>query len=195
MSLAQALVEILNLILLTIVIGFIISGFIKHPRKSFRQQQGGRGKFFDWDDFKFSILIAAPGIVIHELFHKFFAIGFGASASFQLFPIGIALGIILRLVHSPFVILAPGFVVISQDANITSAQMALVAFAGPLVNLLLWLIPTFILRTRKRKLSRSLAIFLFYTASINMWIFIFNMIPIPPLDGSKVLIGLINALG
>ena len=72
MSLAQALVEILNLILLTIVIGFIISGFIKHPRKSFRQQQGGRGKFFDWDDFKFSILIAAPGIVIHELFHKFF---------------------------------------------------------------------------------------------------------------------------
>ena len=188
----QALVEILNLVLLTIVIGYIISGYIKHPKKSPRSQ-GNR--FFDWDDFKFSILIAAPGIVIHELFHKFFAIGFGASASFQIFPIGIILGIILRLLHSPFVILAPGFVVISPDAGLASAQMALVAFAGPLVNLMLWLAPTFILRLRKRKLSKSVTIFLFYTASINMWLFIFNMIPIPPLDGSKVLIGLINAFG
>ena len=193
MTLAQALVEILNLVLLVVVIGYIISGYIKHPRKSFRQQQ--ERKLFDWEDFKFSILIAAPGIVIHELFHKFFAIGFGAGASFQLFPIGIALGLILRLIRSPFVLLAPGFVVISQDAGITSAQMALIAFGGPLVNLLLWLLPTFILRTRKRKLSRIWAIFLFYTASINMWLFIFNMLPIPPLDGSKVLIGLINAFG
>lgn len=195
MTLAQALVEILNLVLLTVVIGYIISGYIKHPRKSFRQQHAERGRFFDWDDFKFSLLIAAPGIVIHELFHKFFAIGLGASASFQLFPIGIALGLILRLVRSPFVLLAPGFVVISQDAGLTSAQMALVAFAGPLVNLILWLLPAFVLRFRKRDIGKTWAIFLFYTSSINMWLFIFNMIPIPPLDGSKVLMGLINAFG
>ena len=195
MTLAQAAVEILNLILLTAVIGYIISGYIKHPRKTFRQQHSEKGKFFDWDDFKFSLLIAAPGIVIHELFHKFFAIGFGAGASFQIFPIGIAIGIILRLIHSPFVLLAPGYVMISQDAGITSAQMAIIAFGGPLVNLLLWLGPTFVLRNQKRKLSRNMAIFLFYTASINLWLFIFNMIPVPPLDGSKVLMGLINAFG
>ncbi|HIH17536.1 MAG TPA: site-2 protease family protein, partial [Nanoarchaeota archaeon] len=60
---------------------------------------------------------------------------------------------------------------------------------------LLWLGPTFVLRNQKRKLSRNMAIFLFYTASINLWLFIFNMIPVPPLDGSKVLMGLINSFG
>ncbi len=192
MSLASALLEILNLAILVVVIGFIISGYVRSPKK--RHFELRERKLFDWDDFLFGVLIAAPGIVIHELAHKFLAIGFGASATFQLFPLGLALGIILRLVRSPFLILAPGFVVIGNEASISPLDMGMIAFAGPLINLVLWLVPMMVLRIRKRKLKRNVGIFLFYTSFLNMWLFIFNMIPIPPLDGSKVLLGLINAL-
>ena len=61
-----------------------------------------------------------------------------------------------------------------------------VAFAGPLSNLLivtvcgaLFLIPTF--------QSGYLAIVVVMTAFTNALLFVFNLIPIPPLDGSKIL--------
>lgn len=192
MAFVEALIEIFNLAILTIAIGFIISGYIKHPNKSFRQQM--KRTFFDWDDFKFGLLIAAPGIVLHELAHKFVAIGFGTQATFQIFFIGILLGVFLRMIKSPVLILAPGYVMIPNLEALTPLQTSLVAFGGPFVNLLLWLIPLAILRTQKGKLSRSMAVFLFYTAFLNMWLFIFNMLPIPPLDGSKVFLGLFNTL-
>ena len=61
-----------------------------------------------------------------------------------------------------------------------------VAFAGPLSNLVivavcgaLFLIPTF--------QSGYLAIVVVMTAFTNALLFVFNLIPIPPLDGSKIL--------
>lgn len=61
-----------------------------------------------------------------------------------------------------------------------------VAFAGPLSNLLivavcgaLYLVPVF--------QSGNLAIVVVMTAFTNALLFVFNLIPIPPLDGSKIL--------
>ena len=66
--------------------------------------------------------------------------------------------------------------------------MALVGIAGPLTNFLLALI-TFLIGhfTGAFYGTESIGSILMYVVSINLGFFVFNMIPIPPLDGSRVL--------
>lgn len=62
---------------------------------------------------------------------------------------------------------------------------ALVALAGPVTNLVLVII--FGLLTRLVPLGTSLPYLFFTIAMINSFLMFFNIIPIPPLDGSKIL--------
>jgi len=167
------LVEIFYLIVLVGSIGYIFSGFIKDPAS--RYISG-----FNWRDFRFALLVAAPGIILHELLHKFVAIFFGLVANFYIFWSGLGIAVFLKLISSPFLIIAPGYVYITGDS--TPLQSAIISFAGPLANLLLWFIAYLTLNNAKN-LSRQKAIFLYLTKKINLTLFIFNMIPIPPLDG------------
>ena len=66
--------------------------------------------------------------------------------------------------------------------------MALVALAGPLTNFLLALIAFLIGHFSGLIYRTDLLGFLFYELTIvNLGFMIFNLIPIPPLDGSRVL--------
>lgn len=63
---------------------------------------------------------------------------------------------------------------------------ALIALAGPLSNLVMGIIAATVVKffaTDVNFLSNTLILF----AAINVGIFVFNMVPIPPLDGSRVL--------
>ena len=62
---------------------------------------------------------------------------------------------------------------------------ALIAFAGPLSNLLLAVIAALFLRLGVGGSFLVQPLYLFI--SLNVSLFIFNLIPIPPLDGSRVL--------
>ena len=112
---------------------------------------------------------------------------FGLEATFQIFPLGLAIGVILKLVGSGFILLAPGYVAIG--GSVTPLAMFLTAAAGPLTNLIFWLGGKYYV-DRNKNLTRNWALGLIMFSQINKWLFIFNMIPIPPLDGSKVLMGL-----
>ena len=163
--------EIISLIIVTLIIGYIFSGYV---RPIYR-------KPLNFKDIKFAIIISAPAIILHELAHKFVALSFGISAKFYMWTFGLILGLVLRFFHSPFIILAPGYVNIGGG---TPEQLAIIAFAGPFVNLLLFFISLLLLK--KRRLKRKQIVALHLTKIINLWLFIFNMLPIPPLDGSKV---------
>ena len=113
--------------------------------------------------------------------------GFGYEATFQLFPLGLALGIFLKLIGSPFLIIAPGYVSIGTAAFANPLAYRLIAFAGPAVNLILWMGSLFLLKTQKLS-GRNHAI-LSITKLLNMLLFLFNMIPFGPFDGAKVFFG------
>tara|TARA_Y100000310_G_scaffold345160_1_gene462260 strand:- start:3248 stop:3778 length:531 start_codon:yes stop_codon:yes gene_type:complete len=169
--------ELLSIVIVTVAIGYIFSGLIKFPfiKKS------------KYDILKFSMLVSAPAVILHELAHKFIAIILGLKATFFASYTGLAIGVFLKLIHSPFIVLVPGFVSISPTTPLNSSM---VAFAGPFTNLLLWITATLLLK--QKNISNKTILFLAYTKRINLILFIFNMIPFGPLDGAKVFSGLFS---
>jgi Zn-dependent protease len=97
--------------------------------------------------------------------------------------------VISKLTGFGFMFFVPGYVGIS--GNGTHLQFALTAFAGPFLNLVLWLLPWYMLKYTKYRKKHYLLLML--TQRINMFLFIFNMLPIPGFDGYKVFTGLIRA--
>jgi Zn-dependent protease len=67
---------------------------------------------------------------------------------------------------------------------------ALVALAGPISNLVLALLFSLPLRAEV-PMDPLLRGFLFVATALNLLLFVFNLIPIPPLDGFSVLLGVL----
>ncbi len=189
------LLEIIEIIITMFIVGYIFSGFIKKPRHPFDELMKKR-ELFNWEDVKYATMITAPALVLHELGHKFASLAFGIPSHFHAILSGgsfvvfmTVFAIALKVFGSPFIILAPGFVAIEGSA--TPQVMAMIAFAGPAVNLALWAISGWMLKKgRWRHWHREL----WLSKQINMWLFIFNMIPIGPLDGAKVLAGILASI-
>lgn len=180
--------EIFDLLVMIAALGYIFMSSIPKPRTPY-QLVMERG--FSWEDFKFAVYVTGPAIVLHELMHKFVALLVGLKeAVFHAWYFGLFIGIFLKVIHSPFILFAPGYVSMSDSSPLI---MALTAFAGPAMNLVLYLVALLILH-RKKSLTRMQAMFLYLTKQINLFLFIFNMLPIPPLDGSKVFYGLFKAI-
>lgn len=64
-----------------------------------------------------------------------------------------------------------------------------VSAAGIIANLLLAFLAVLLLRLLSPPPSGSIGLLLYYLAQINIMLASFNLIPIPPLDGSKILMG------
>jgi Zn-dependent protease len=183
-----ALRELLDLLVMTLALGYVFMQSIPRTRSIY--QNFRENGWFNWENYKFAIYVAAPAVVLHELMHKFVALWLGLTAVFHAWYFGLFLGLFLKIINSPLILFAPGYVSISET---TPSLMAITAFAGPATNLVLFFIAWLIL-DRARHLSQKQAIFLYMTKQINLFLFIFNMLPIPPLDGSKVIFGLFQAL-
>lgn len=186
--------EIIDLALMTVFVGYIFSDIVPARRDNYDPLAHYR-RGFDFEKLKLAIMATAPATILHELAHKFVAMGFGLNAVFYAFyretftlMLGV-LTIISKLTGFGFMFFVPGFVSIS--GNGTHLQFALAAFAGPFVNLALWLGSWYLLKTKKY--SKKYFIILVLTQRINMFLFIFNMLPIPGFDGYRFFIGIIRA--
>jgi len=180
--------ELVDIIIMTVFIGFIFSGFFKHPDKYAHGIPSY--SFFDWKDFKFAALVTAPAIILHEFGHKFVAIAFGLTATFKAAYMWLGLGLILRLANFGFIFFVPAYVSIIGRA--TPLTYSITAFAGPAVNFALWGLSK--LSLKHNWLPKKYDYALILTGRINLFLGIFNMIPIPPFDGYKVFSGLLETI-
>ncbi|MCX6708236.1 MAG: M50 family metallopeptidase [Candidatus Woesearchaeota archaeon] len=170
--------ELFDVVVMTLAVGYIFMGVFKTHAIG-----------FDRHTFLLACLVTAPALILHELAHKFLAIGFGLQADFHAAYFWLILGVVLRLLHSNFIFFIPAYVSIAPGlAQATPLTSAAIAFGGPLMNFVLFGISWLLLRQKKMK--KSTFAFLFITKQINLFLFVFNMLPIPGFDGLKVYQGL-----
>jgi len=195
------IIEIWEIVATTLVIGYLFSHFITAPHRDLKYYTKGLNRWWNWDDIKYSMMVVGPAIILHEFSHKLVAVILGFPSRFygiilggKLVWGGAAIGLILRLLNAPFMFLIPGYVAPAYEgawAGISASQMAIIAFAGPFINLTLFFVFWWLLKTNKYPKYQRL----FYISKIvNLWLFILNMLPIGPLDGAKVFSGLKTVL-
>ncbi len=146
------------------------------------------------------VLLAVPllySVILHELAHGWMAYRLGDQTAMWLG----------RLSLNPLKHLDPigtlmlflfGFgwakpVPVNFD-NLRDRQkgLILVAAAGVVVNMALAFLAFFLYRFLSPSPSGTMATFLYLLAQINIMLASFNLIPIPPLDGSKILMGFVS---
>ena len=186
--------EIMDLVLMTVFVGYIFSDIIPVRRENYDPLVHYK-RGYDFEKLKFAIMATAPATIIHEMAHKFVALSFGLNAVFYAFyreTFTLMLGVltlISKFTGFGFVFFVPRFVSINGPG--TRLQFALTAFAGPFVNLVLWLGSWLLLKNKTYRKKHFLLLIL--TQRINMFLFIFNMLPIPGFDGYNFFIELIRA--
>lgn len=127
-----------------------------------------------------SILSVTTAFLLHELAHRYVARRFGGYAFFKMWPLGVLLAIVTSFLG--FIFAAPGAVNIGGIYR--NDHIGKTALAGPATNLILGIV---LYLTSFLFSSVSVAAFMLgFAGSINLFLALFNMIPIPPLDGSKI---------
>lgn len=180
--------EIIDIIVMSVAVGYILMGIF-----SFRKKK--TDKIFDWQAFKFSIIVTAPALILHEFGHKLVAMAYGLQPTFHAAYAWLGIGIALKLLRTGFIFFVPAYVNIcptGQCGDLSPLGLSLIAFAGPAMNLALFLGAWALLRSG-RNFSPKMRAILHVTKIINIFLFIFNMLPIPMFDGLKVYQGLWRA--
>lgn len=178
--------EIIQIVITIFAVGFIFSGIA--PRRHSLllvngeelelSQESGTSALIK--EIKFGAAIAAPAVIFHELAHKFLALAYGFSATYIASWWGLSIGVLLKLFSPGFIFFIPGYVSISGLG--TAVQYGLVSIVGPATNLFLFLL--FWLFCEKNIAAKYAKIW-HVSKQINLWLFVFNMLPIPGLDGFK----------
>lgn len=132
--------------------------------------------------------IVSLGFVLHELSHRFVARKYDCRAEYKMWKEGLIIAAAITLLtNGSFVFAAPGAVMIYPRADLwghvkelSRKRFGLISIAGPLTNVALagaFFAANFFHPSQAFMLG----------IQVNIWLALFNMIPIPPLDGSKVL--------
>lgn len=157
-------------------------------------------------DIIFGIAVLVVSVILHEVAHGYMANWLGdPTAKLEgrltlnpikhIDPVGsLLLPAILVITHSPMLI---GYAkpVPYNPYNLRGKYAeGLVAFAGPGTNILLALIFGLSMRFFDMAPTEPLTVAFATVAYVNMLLALFNLIPIPPLDGSKVLSSIFMAV-
>ena len=140
-----------------------------------------------------SFIAVGLGFILHELGHKVVAQHFGFYSEFRRWDYGLILGFLTAFVGYMF--FAPGAVYFgSYGRMVTDEENGKISLAGPVVNIILAIF--FLLLTISLKPIITLnnagtmyiiLLTLVLAFNVNSYLALFNLLPIPPLDGSKVI--------
>ena len=135
--------------------------------------------------FPFAAAIVITSFVLHELAHKIVAQRRMMWAEYRSSYVGLLIGLVLSALTG-FVLAAPGAVQIYGRADDRDAGV--ISLVGPLVNLGLGFLayPLAVSSTAEPLKVGSVGNLFELVVFINGFLAVFNMVPVPPLDGSKV---------
>lgn len=162
--------EIRDLLISIVVLSFVFSRFLV-------------------ETFPITLFVVIIVFASHEILgHKFVAQHYGFDAEYKMWPLGLFLGIITALLPGGFAIAAPGAVYISpykkgfafRVSHLTKKHYGIISLAGPLINIVL------AISLLSLNFIYPLDLFLL-TARISFFLAFFNLLPIPPMDGSKIM--------
>ena len=154
----------------------------------------------------FVIIVLILSVIIHEISHGYAALALGdPTAKFEgrltlnplkhLDPIGSFLVPLLLIISHAGIIIGWAKPVPFNPYNLRNARWgeALVAMAGPASNIIVALIFSMIFRFAPQyiMLNQTFLVTIGYVVWINIILAIFNLVPIPPLDGSKILFAIL----
>ena len=138
--------------------------------------------------FLVALVGLGSGFIFHELAHKFVAQRYGCLAKFRLWTYGLMMALTFAVVSGgSFVFAAPGAVYISSGRlgfgnSIDRKRNGLISLSGALANIaiaaLFFLLP---------RINPIISLIAQYGFRVNLWLAAFNLIPLGPLDGQKVL--------
>lgn len=132
-----------------------------------------------------SFIAVLTAFLLHELAHKAVAQRYGCFAEFRAYPMGLLLGVFTAAIG--FLFAAPGAVMIAGP--VTSRQHLRISAAGPGTNIAI--ASAFIglavaLGTVGSAVTDLARILVGSVAFVNLFLGGFNLVPFPPLDGSKI---------
>ena len=130
--------------------------------------------------FAMCFVLVVVSFLFHEFGHKFVAQKYGLWSEFRMWPLGLVLTLFTSLFG--FLFASPGAVYITGQVNTESN--AKISIAGPAVNIAMSAVG--ILGCLLCNHS-GWVIFFYMLGQLNAFLAVFNLIPVPPLDGSKIL--------
>lgn len=153
----------------------------------------------------FSIIVLIFSVVIHEVAHGYTALLFGDNTAknqgrLTLNPLK-HIDIFGSIIVPLLLILLPGNIILGWAKPVPYNPYNLknrkwgelsVALAGPVSNLIIGTVFIILIKLAPLfGLSSTVTVLFFVVVLINFVLALFNLIPIPPLDGSKVLLNLL----
>ena len=126
------------------------------------------------------LIIVGTAFVLHELSHKYVAQKYGMWAEYRKWNWGLLMAVFLSATGF-FFFAAPGAVMIMSAGWVTPEIEAKTSIAGPATNITVGIVALLL------RAAGSFPLFLTELAAINFFLAVFNLLPIPPMDGSKVL--------
>jgi Zn-dependent protease len=137
--------------------------------------RGGPSTFF-----VVSFVAVGSGFVLHELMHKFTAERYGYWAEFRMWVMGIVLALVTSTLG--FIFAAPGATYI-QGYNVSKRQNGIISLAGPATNIVIAVVFLLVGLVGRGIVADIGAI----GFPVNLFLALFNMLPVMPLDGAKVI--------
>ncbi|MGF7228542.1 MAG: site-2 protease family protein [Candidatus Saccharibacteria bacterium] len=154
---------------------------------------------FSASDIVIIVLSLFISLAIHEAMHAYTAHALGDNTAFEegrlslnpLKHVDVVTTILLPLIlivsgHAPFFAAKP---VPFDPRSVRHGEygIALVGLAGPFTNLALAVLASIILHIGQVAVGTQIYTILVLFMQVNIGFFVFNMIPFPPLDGSRLL--------
>ncbi len=154
-----------------------------------------------WGSIPAYLIAVILGFSIHELAHKYIASARGCQARFTISSLGFLVTAIFGFFSSlvyffgarlPFVVAAPGYVGIrcsywgARSIFGGTTSEGLIAAAGPVSNIFLSIAGIVGARAAMAASLPELYMVFIAIKHVNAVLAVFNLIPIPPLDGHKI---------